>query len=68
MAFRWDFNTSVEEVMNGLNNLVQQGKVLYLVAFLSYFYGSQFVSLISYLQGISDAPAWIVSKVNILVV
>jgi aryl-alcohol dehydrogenase-like predicted oxidoreductase len=31
--FSWDFNTSVEEVMNGLNNLVQQGKVLYLVAF-----------------------------------
>ncbi|KIM78526.1 hypothetical protein PILCRDRAFT_824430 [Piloderma croceum F 1598] len=40
----WDFNTSVEEVMNGLNNLVQQGKVLYL--------------------GISDTPAWVVSKAN----
>ncbi|EPQ52424.1 Aldo/keto reductase [Gloeophyllum trabeum ATCC 11539] len=26
----WDYNTSVEEVMNGLHNLVQQGKVLYL--------------------------------------
>ena len=27
----WDFDTSVEEVMNGLHVLVQQGKVLYLV-------------------------------------
>ena len=27
----WDWDTSVEEVMNGLHILVQQGKVLYLV-------------------------------------
>ena len=27
----WDHTTSVEEVMNSLNVLVQQGKVLYLV-------------------------------------
>jgi predicted oxidoreductase len=27
----WDWETSVEEVMNGLHTLVQQGKVLYLV-------------------------------------
>ncbi|KAJ8595230.1 Aldo/keto reductase [Rhizopogon salebrosus TDB-379] len=40
----WDFDTSVEEVMNGLHILVQQGKVLYL--------------------GVSDTPAWIVSKAN----
>lgn len=40
----WDFTTSVEEVMQSLNQLVQQGKVLYL--------------------GISDTPAWIVSKAN----
>jgi len=40
----WDWNTSVEEVMNGLHILVTQGKVLYL--------------------GISDTPAWIVSKAN----
>ena len=26
----WDFETSIEEVMNGLHNLVVQGKVLYL--------------------------------------
>ncbi|KLO12648.1 Aldo/keto reductase [Schizopora paradoxa] len=26
----WDFNTSIEEVMNGLDNLVKAGKVLYL--------------------------------------
>ncbi|KAG2151302.1 NADP-dependent oxidoreductase domain-containing protein [Suillus clintonianus] len=40
----WDWDTSVEEVMNGLHVLVQQGKVLYL--------------------GISDTPAWVVSKAN----
>jgi aryl-alcohol dehydrogenase-like predicted oxidoreductase len=40
----WDYNTSVEEVMNSLHLLVQQGKVLYL--------------------GISDTPAWVVSKAN----
>jgi len=28
----WDWDTSVEEVMNGLHVLVQQGKVLYLVS------------------------------------
>lgn len=27
----WDFATPIEEVMNGLHNLVAQGKVLYLV-------------------------------------
>lgn len=27
----WDYETSIEEVMNGLHNLVVQGKVLYLV-------------------------------------
>ncbi|KAH9927992.1 Aldo/keto reductase [Epithele typhae] len=41
----WDWDTSVEEVMNGLHNLVVSGKVLYL--------------------GISDTPAWIVSKANL---
>lgn len=40
----WDFGTSIEELMQSLNILVQQGKVLYL--------------------GISDTPAWIVSKAN----
>lgn len=40
----WDYTCGVEEVMNGLHNLVTQGKVLYL--------------------GISDTPAWIVSKAN----
>ncbi|KAI0324621.1 Aldo/keto reductase [Cubamyces sp. BRFM 1775] len=41
----WDFDTTMEEVMNGLHNLVVAGKVLYL--------------------GISDTPAWIVSKANL---
>lgn len=40
----WDFTTSIPEVMQSLNNLVVQGKVLYL--------------------GISDTPAWVVSKAN----
>lgn len=40
----WDWDTSVEEVMNALHNLVASGKVLYL--------------------GISDTPAWVVSKAN----
>jgi len=40
----WDYTTGVEEVMNGLHNLVTSGKVLYL--------------------GVSDTPAWIVSKAN----
>ncbi|OCH84233.1 Aldo/keto reductase [Obba rivulosa] len=40
----WDFDTSIEEVMDGLNHLVASGKVLYL--------------------GISDTPAWVVSKAN----
>ena len=40
----WDFTTSIPELMQSLNTVVQQGKVLYL--------------------GISDTPAWIVSKAN----
>ncbi|KAI9440919.1 NADP-dependent oxidoreductase domain-containing protein [Lactarius indigo] len=40
----WSYTTSVEEVVNSLHILVQQGKVLYL--------------------GISDTPAWVVSKAN----
>jgi len=40
----WDYDTTIEEVMNGLHALVLAGKVLYL--------------------GISDAPAWVVTKAN----
>jgi aryl-alcohol dehydrogenase-like predicted oxidoreductase len=40
----WDFTTPVEEVLRGLNDLISNGKVLYI--------------------GISDTPAWIVSKAN----
>ncbi|KAI0071192.1 Aldo/keto reductase [Panus rudis PR-1116 ss-1] len=40
----WDYDTSIEEVVDGLHSLVVLGKVLYL--------------------GISDTPAWIVSKAN----
>jgi aryl-alcohol dehydrogenase-like predicted oxidoreductase len=34
----WDYSTSVEEVMNSLHVLVQQGKVLYLVRYLLSLY------------------------------
>ncbi|MDX1576896.1 MAG: aldo/keto reductase [Gemmatimonadota bacterium] len=40
----WDFTTRVDEVMRGLDDLVRQGKVLYV--------------------GISDTPAWVVSRAN----
>ena len=40
----WDYTCGIEEVVNGLHNLVVQGKVLYL--------------------GVSDTPAWVVSKAN----
>ncbi|KAK5077122.1 hypothetical protein LTR64_005398 [Lithohypha guttulata] len=40
----WDFTVSIPELMHSLNDLVAQGKVLYL--------------------GISDTPAWVVSKAN----
>jgi len=40
----WDFTCSIEELMQSLNVMVQQGKVLYL--------------------GVSDAPAWVVSRAN----
>jgi aryl-alcohol dehydrogenase-like predicted oxidoreductase len=42
----WDFMTPVEEVMRAFDDLVHQGKVLYI--------------------GISDAPAWVVSRANML--
>lgn len=32
----WDYVTSVEEVMNSLHTLVNQGKVLYLVSLSTY--------------------------------
>jgi len=40
----WDFTTPVEEVLRAFDDLVRQGKVLYI--------------------GVSDTPAWIVSRAN----
>ncbi len=40
----WDWTCSIPELMQSLNTMIQQGKILYL--------------------GISDTPAWIVSKAN----
>ena len=44
----WDWATSIEEVMNGLHNLVQRGKVLYLVRVESFltFQVSHFVTIV----------------------
>jgi len=42
----WDFTTSEQEVMRGLDDLIRQGKVLYI--------------------GVSDTPAWVVSRANTL--
>ncbi len=42
----WDNLTPVDEILRGLDDLVKQGKILYL--------------------GISDTPAWVVSKANTL--
>lgn len=61
----WDYTSSVEEVMNGLHTLVALGKVLYLVSLSPTVnksrkrFDSRFLC-----QGISDAPAWIVSEAN----
>jgi len=59
----WDWDTSVEEVMNGLHVLVQQGKVLYLVSVLVFMLTPTFVNMYHH-QGVSDTPAWVVSKAN----
>lgn len=42
----WDFTTSMEEVLRAMDDLIRQGKILYI--------------------GISDTPAWIVSRANAL--
>lgn len=57
----WDFVTSIEEVMNGLHNLVVQGKVLYLVSHL--FINIKLMLMLNP-KGISDTPAWVVSRAN----
>ncbi|MGD9015898.1 MAG: aldo/keto reductase [Desulfobacterales bacterium] len=42
----WDFTTPIDEVMRAFDDLVSQGKILYI--------------------GISNAPAWVVSRANML--
>ena len=58
----WDWDTSVEEVMDGLHNLVAQGKVLYLVSYSISFLPAN--HLLRAFKGISDTPAWIVAQAN----
>ena len=62
----WDWDTSVEEVMRALHTLVLQGKVLYLVSSPIHdcCYTSTSRKVIQNIQGISDTPAWVVSKAN----
>lgn len=60
----WDYDTSVEEIMNSLHTLITQRKVLYLVR-LRVIPSSLSPHLYDpLLQGISDTPAWVVSKAN----
>ncbi|MBC8111104.1 MAG: aldo/keto reductase, partial [Verrucomicrobia bacterium] len=42
----WDFTTPIDEILRGLDDLVRQGKILYI--------------------GISDTPAWEVSRMNMM--
>lgn len=61
----WDYGTSVEEVVDSLHTLVLQGKVLYLVhVHLVQLFNFPPILTTSFLQGISDSPAWVVSKAN----
>ncbi len=61
----WDWHTSVEEVMTSLHKLVLQGKVIYLVSLFMFYYESRSRSVVLFFtQGVSDTPAWIVSKAN----
>lgn len=57
----WDYTTPVEEVMRSLNTLADQGKILYLGQYLPALFDSNVV--LTY-AGVSDTPAWIVSKAN----
>lgn len=58
----WDYETPIEEVMNGLHALVMQGKVLYLVCSDKCHF--QLNSHRRKFSRVSDTPAWVVSKAN----
>jgi aryl-alcohol dehydrogenase-like predicted oxidoreductase len=58
----WDWDTSVEEVMDGLHNLVQRGLVLYLVRLSCSVYLCPLTHC--FIQGVSDTPAWVVARAN----
>lgn len=55
----WYYDTSIEEVMQPLHRLVQEGKVLYLVRGLV-------TSLLDAKERryVTDTPAWLVSRAN----
>ena len=50
--------------MRSLHNLVLQGKVLYLVSFIIFFLYIHLTRSDLKKQGVSDTPAWVVSKAN----
>ncbi|KAL0062144.1 putative aryl-alcohol dehydrogenase aad14 [Marasmius tenuissimus] len=61
----WDYDTSIEETMDSLHNLVVQGKVLYLVGGISLLDCAIRLILTSRnAQGVSDTPAWVVAQAN----
>ena len=62
---QWNWDTSVQEVMSSLHNLVVSGKVLYLVSHGLCRCALCTTSAHCGSQGISDTPAWIVSKANL---
>lgn len=57
-----NFDTSVEEVMNGLHTLVQQRKVYLVLGKVEPSVVSFVTPICFYNQGISDSRAWITSK------
>jgi aryl-alcohol dehydrogenase-like predicted oxidoreductase len=62
----WTHRCSIEEVMDSLHHLVASRKVLYLVS--AFFYVRRPLSSLLICgdqQGISDAPAWVVSQANL---
>lgn len=59
----WDWDTSIEEVMGALHNLILQGKVIYLVC-LSISQRVLNDERDEHSQGASDMPAWVVAKAN----
>ncbi|KAF9807532.1 hypothetical protein IEO21_08173 [Rhodonia placenta] len=59
----WDWECSIEEVMNGLHHFVAQRKVLFWYAFF-WREATARQRQLTPCKGVSDTPAWVVSKAN----